>query len=117
MLSIRNGARAVEFYMAAFAAVETYRMEDPSGAVISRLNVDGAEFWVSGESPEGGVYAPETDGGRVRMILSVSNPDAVFAKAVASGAEIVYEVEEAHGWRIGRIVDPFGHHWEIGREL
>jgi PhnB protein len=29
----------------------------------------------------------------------------------------VYAVEDAHGWHIGRIADPSGHHWEIGRPL
>jgi len=51
------------------------------------------------------------------MILSVPNPDAMFSKAVAAGARTVFPVEEAHGWRLGRVVDPFGHHWEIGRPL
>ena len=52
MLSVRNGARAVEFYKSAFGAIEVFRIEAPSGAVVSRLSVDGAEFWVSDESPE-----------------------------------------------------------------
>ncbi len=41
MLSVRNGARAVEFYTAAFAAIEVYRVEDPGGAVVARLSVEG----------------------------------------------------------------------------
>jgi PhnB protein len=53
----------------------------------------------------------------VRMILTVVDPDAVFAKAVAAGAQVVVAVGEAYGWRLGRVVDPFGHHWEIGRPL
>ena len=51
MLSVRNGARAVEFYKSAFGAVEVYRVEDPGGAVVSRLSVAGAEFWLSDEIP------------------------------------------------------------------
>jgi PhnB protein len=51
------------------------------------------------------------------MILTVTDPDAVFARALAAGALSVIAVEEAHGWRLGRVVDPFGHHWEIGRPL
>jgi PhnB protein len=118
MLSVRNGARAVEFYKAAFGASEAYRVEDPGGAVVSRLAVDGAEFWVSDESPEHGNFSPQSlGGGTVRMILTVPDPDAVFARALAAGAGSVVAVEEAHGWRSGRVVDPFGHHWEIGRPL
>lgn len=44
MLSVRNGARAVEFYKSAFGATEVYRLDDPGGAVVSRLSVTGAEF-------------------------------------------------------------------------
>ena len=118
MLSVRGGSRAVEFYKAAFGANEVYRVEDPGGSVVSRLSVDGAEFWLSDESPEHGNFSPESlGGGTARMILTVPDPDAVFAKALAAGAQEVFAVEEAYGWRLGRVVDPFGHHWEIGHPL
>ena len=118
MLSVRNGARAVEFYVAAFGAREVYRMEDPGGAVVSRLSIDGAEFWLSDESPEHGNFSPESLGGAsTRMILTVPDPDAMFAQALAAGAQSVVAVENAYGWRLGRVLDPFGHHWEIGRPL
>ena len=116
MLSVRHGARAVEFYKAAFGAVEVYRVEDPGGSVVSRLSVDGAEFWLSDESPEHDNFSPESlGGGSVRMILTVPDPDAMFAKALAAGAREVTAVQNAYGWRVGRVVDPFGHHCEIGR--
>jgi PhnB protein len=93
-------------------------VEDPSGAVVSRLSVDGAEFWVSDESPEHHNFSPESlGGGSTRMILTVPDPDAVVTQALAAGAREVVAVEEAYGWRVGRVVDPFGHHWEIGRPL
>jgi|SRR5579862_5209511 len=117
-LSVRGGARAVEFYKSAFGAREVHHIEDPDGAVVSRLSVEGAEFWLSDESPEHGNASPEYAGaGSVRMILTVPDPDAIFAQAVAAGARVVYEVQEGHGWRVGRLADPFGHHWEIGRPL
>ena len=118
MLSVRRGARAVEFYTSAFGAVEVYRVEDPTGSLVSRLSVDGAEFWVNDESPEHGNFSPESlGGGSARMILTVADPDAIFAKALAAGAREVVAVAEAYGWRLGRVVDPFGHHWEIGHPL
>jgi PhnB protein len=114
-LSVRSGARAVEFYKAAFGATETYRVENPAGEVVSRLSVAGAEFWLSDESPEHGNFSPESlGGGSVKMLLTVPDPDSMFAKAVAAGAQAVHPVQEGHGWRVGRVVDPFGHHWEIG---
>jgi len=118
MLSVRNGARAVEFYKSAFGAIEVFRVEDPTGAVVSRLSVEGAEFWLADESPKHGNFSPESlGGGSVRMILTVPDPDAMFARAVAAGAHQVLPVKEDYGWRLGRLVDPFGHHWEIGRPL
>src|SRR5262245_46673597 len=101
MLSVRNGARAVEFYTSAFGAIEVYRVEDPGGSVVSRLSVHGAEFWLSDESPEHGNFSPESlGGGSARMILTVPDPDAMFARAIAAGAQEVVAVEEAYGWRL-----------------
>lgn len=117
-LSVRNSASAVDFYIAAFSAVETFRLEDPDGGVVARLAVDGAEFWLSDESPEHGNYSPASlGGGSVRMILTVADPDALFNQALAAGATEVFPVGEEHGWRVGRLIDPFGHHWEIGRPV
>jgi PhnB protein len=117
-LSVRKSAEAVEFYKAAFGAIEIFRLEDPDAGVVARLSVDGAEFWLNDESPEHGNFSPETiGGGTVRMILTVPDPDAIFARAVLAGAIEVAPVAEEHGWRLGRVVDPYGHHWEIGRPL
>jgi PhnB protein len=116
-LSVRESARAVEFYKSAFGATELFRMDD-GGSVVARLSVQGAEFWLSDESPEHSNFSPQSlGGGTVRLILTVADPDAVFARALAAGATQVYAVAEEHGWRLGRVVDPFGHHWEIGRPL
>ena len=118
MLSVRQGARAVEFYKTALGAVEVFRIEDPGGAVVSRLSIDGAEFWVADESPAHANYAPESlGGGTVRMILTVADPDASVARAIAAGATEVAAVKNEYGWRLGRVADPFGHHWEIGHPL
>ncbi len=51
------------------------------------------------------------------MILSVDDPDAVFEQAVAAGATSVAPVQEQYGWRTGRITDPFGHNWELSKQL
>jgi len=118
MLSVRRGASAVEFYGAAFQARVLFRLDGGDGEVLARLSVDGAEFWVADESPPHSNYSPESLGGSsVRMILQVPDPDAVFARALRAGATLVWPVDDRHGWRIGRVVDPYGHHWEIGREI
>lgn len=117
-LSLRGGARAVEFYRSAFGATEVFRLEGNAGSVVARLSVNGAEFWLSDESREHGNLSPESAGGNsVRMVLTVADPDAVFAQAVSAGAAVVQPVSEEYGWRVGRVADPFGHHWEIGREI
>lgn len=119
-LTVRDPARAVAFYTSAFDAVETYRLEIPDGGgLIVRLAVGAAEFWVSsGERQPLQAVTRECVGGDcVRMILTVADPDTVFAKALAAGATEVYPVGTAHGWRLGRIVDPSGLHWEIGHQL
>jgi PhnB protein len=116
-LSVRNGASAVDFYKSAFGATEVFRMEE-GGSVVARLSIEGSEFWIGDESPEHFNFSPQTIGGSsVRIILTVADPDAVFARTVAAGASQVYPVGEEYGWRLGRVVDPFGHHWEIGRPL
>jgi len=116
-LSVRKSKQAVEFYKSAFGATEAYRVEAGDG-VVARLSVDGAEFWVGDESPEHLNFSPESLGGcSVRIIFTVADPDAVFSRAVAAGAKEVYPVGEEYGWRLGRVVDPYGHHWEIGRPL
>jgi PhnB protein len=119
LLSVRNGAKAVEFYKAAFGAVELLRVDDPSGAVVAQLSVNGADFWLADESPEHANFSPESlGGGSVRMVVVVDDPDAMFEQAVAAGATVVWPVaDQPYHWRVGRIVDPFGHHWEIGKPL
>jgi len=124
MLSVRNGAKAVEFYKAAFGAGELFRLDAEDGAVVARLSVGESEFWVADESPEHKNFSPESlgaefrGGATVRMVMVVADPDATFARAVKAGATVVWPVEDKeYGWRVGRIVDPFGHHWEIGKPL
>ena len=118
MLSVRRGAEAIEFYQSAFDATVLYRVDAPGGEVVARISTDGAEFWVADESPAHKNFSPDTlGGGTVRMVMIVDNPDAVFAKAIVAGATSVWPVENQHGWRLGRVVDPFGHHWEIGKPM
>lgn len=119
MLSVRDGARAVEFYKKAFDARELFKIEAPDGAVVGQLAVGQSDFWLADESPEHLNFSPETLGGATaRMVMVVDDPDAAFAQAVAAGATVVQPVaDQPYGWRVGRVVDPFGHHWEIGKPL
>ncbi len=119
-LSVRRGRAAVEFYKAAFDAVERYRVggTDEHEAVVAQLSVGNASFWVSDEAPENRNFSPESVGGStVRLLLIVQDPHSVVRRAIASGATEIAAVNQEHGWLVGRIEDPFGHHWEIGRPL
>src|SRR5262245_48239956 len=94
MLSVRNGAKAIEFYKAAFGASESFRVDDPAGAVVARLSVGDAEFWLADESPAHLNFSPETlGGGTVRMVMIVDDPDAAFDRAVRAGATVVWAVD------------------------
>jgi PhnB protein len=117
-LSVRSSPKAIDFYTNAFGAKEVYRLEDPGGGTVVRLSVNGAEFWLSQESADHAAASPDPiGGGCIRMILTVPNPDTIFAQAIAAGATQIFPVGEEHGWRLGRLADPFGLHWEIGYQL
>jgi len=119
LLSVRRGKQAIDFYKAAFGASVLSCVESPDEAVVAELRFGASSFWVSDESPVHGNYSPESLGGSTaRMILVVDDPDAVFNLAVGAGATVVYEIaDQDYGWRVGRVVDPFGHHWEICKPL
>jgi len=117
MLSVRRGPEAVAFYKAAFGAEELFKIED-GGSVVAELAVQGAKFWVADESPPHQNFSPESLGGATaRFVLVVEDPAAFQASALAAGATEVRPVLKEHGWLMGRVVDPFGHHWEIGKPL
>lgn len=119
-ISVRRGREAVAFYEQAFGAVEVYRVggTDEHPPVVSQLAVGETTFWVSDESPEHGHFSPETLGGStLRLLLVVDDPAAAVARAVAVGASEVSPVAAEHGWLLGRVEDPFGHRWEIGKPL
>src|SRR4051812_41125166 len=88
-LSVRRGREAVDFYRAAFNAVEVYRVggTDDEPSVVSQLTVGDSAFWVSDESPANGHFSPESLGGStLRLLLVVDDPHAVVRRAVELGA-------------------------------
>ena len=118
MLSVRRGTEAVAFYKAAFAAEELLLLAG-DGTLVAHLAIGTTSFWVADESPEYLNFSPETLGGATaRMILVVDDPDATFARAVQAGATVISPVQDhSFGWRVGRVLDPFGHHWELGKPI
>ena len=110
-LSVTDGPKAVEYYKTAFGAVARYRLEDRTGRVVgARLTVGQEEFWLQ-ENRDAG---PDPCEGRVRMALTVDDPEEVFRRAIAAGATEIAPICDGRGWRGGRLADPFGHHWSVG---
>ena len=117
-LAVRHGRAALAFYAAAFGAVVEHQVggTDDHEPVVAQLSVGGSPFWVADEAPSYGTRSPEAVGAvTAKMLLVVDDPDAAVARAVAAGAREVAPVADQHGWRLGSVVDPFGHRWEIGR--
>lgn len=119
-LSVRGGLAAMDFYRAAFGAEVVYQVGGTADnqSVVAQMSIEGASFWVADESPAHGNFSPESVGGSTtRMLLIVDNPQAAIDRAVGAGATLVNPAAKEHGWLLGRIHDPFGHHWEIGKPL
>jgi PhnB protein len=118
-LWVEDTASAVDYYQRAFGAAIEHRVggpDDPDGVV--QLSVGGARFWVAGASEQMGRFNPASIGGATgRFLLVVDDPATVSDAAVAAGARLTSQVAEEHRWLVGRVVDPFGHEWEIGRPL
>lgn len=112
---VNDARNAVDHYKSAFGAVELYRLEGDGGSVaVAQLSIGGAVFWLQDDP----AASPEVcRAGSIRMILSVEDPDSMFARAIAAGAVLVAPMSEGHGWRTGRVTDPFGHDWELSRRL
>ncbi|HYU81982.1 MAG TPA: VOC family protein [Candidatus Polarisedimenticolia bacterium] len=118
-LTVNDARAVVEFYKKAFGAIELSRQSTPTGQFIIEMSLEGARFYAVDENPAGFNLSPTTLGGTsVRMSLIVEDPDALADRAVAAGAKIVFPVgDQPYGMRQGRIADPEGHHWLIGKPL
>jgi PhnB protein len=114
-LWVDRAGQALQFYQDAFGARVLHRVGD-GDEIVAQLAVGEASFWVAPAGPAMGRFSPRAvGGGTSRTLLVVDDPDTVLKRAVAAGAVERSPVGDEHGWRIGRVVDPFGHEWEIGR--
>jgi PhnB protein len=118
-LTVKDARAIVKFYQSAFGATERSRQSTPSGQFIIEMSIEGEPFYVVDENPSAFNVSPTTLGGTsVRMSLIVEDPDAVGDRAVAAGGKIVFPIaDQPYGMRQGRIADPEGHHWLIGKPL
>ena len=116
-LWVDRAAQAVAFYQAAFGATVLHQVGDGED-IVAQLAIGDAAFWVATAGSAGPRRHPTATGGTTsRTLLVVDDPDAIFSQAVTVGATPASQPGNEHGWRVARISDPFGHHWEIGRPL
>jgi PhnB protein len=107
-------SEAVAFYEAAFGATVLHRVGDGDD-IVAQLAVGEAAFWVAPSSAAMKRLSPRAiDGATSRTLLVVDDPETIIEQAVAAGASVASPVSDEHGWHLGRIVDPYGHEWEIG---
>jgi PhnB protein len=119
-LRLKEAARAIEFYRAAFGAKEKFRLTEPSGRIgHAELELGSMTLMLSDEYPELGFLGPQTLGGTSMSIhLHVDDADALIARAVEAGASVLRPAaDHFYGERSGTVRDPFGHEWMIGHEI
>lgn len=117
-LVVSDGAKAIDFYVAALGATEVERHTDSDGKIVhAALEINGIAVAVKDEG--GGDPAPGTLGGSpVILALEVDDADTVGAAMERAGATVVYPIQDwEYGARGGRLADPFGHLWMISQQL
>jgi uncharacterized glyoxalase superfamily protein PhnB len=117
---VQGAERAGAFYRDAFGAEELSRIPTPDGRLMSlQLRIGDGVLHIADEFPEMGVLAPPTIGGTpVVLALEVPDAEAVFAQAVAAGAQVRQPLADMFwGDRHGQLDDPFGHRWNISQHV
>jgi PhnB protein len=119
-LAVSDGAAALDWYVVAFGAVEQFRVVGDDGRLgHAEFTIGDARFMLSDEYPEIGVRAPTSLGGTGSSLhLTVTDVDALFARATAAGATSLGEpADQPHGARHGTLEDPYGHRWMLSQPL
>jgi PhnB protein len=113
-LSIKDAAKAIEFYKRAFGANELFRLVAPSGEIgHAEIKIGDSQIMLADTCEEGTFRNPQTLGGTsVGLHVYVEDVDTLFAQAVDAGAKTVRPVQDQfYGDRTGTLEDPFGHVW------
>ena len=116
-LTVRDAARAIEFYKQAFGAEARGVMPGPDGKIMhAELRIGDSIIMLADEFPEFGALSPQTTGGSgTGLHIYIENVDAAFDRAVKAGATVEMPVADMFwGDRYGKLKDPFGHKWSIG---
>ncbi len=110
-LVVDDGLRALEFYKSGFGAEEVARYDMAGGRLMARISINGAEFWMGDEERNLPILSPRTIGGSpVRLILTVADPDTLFAQALKAEATPICPVRDRRileNWEVGRPFRPY----------
>jgi PhnB protein len=115
-MTVRDAARAIEFYKQAFGAVDRGAMKDPSGKIMhAELKIGDSVVMLADEFPEYGSVSPQSGGSTsMGLHIYVEDVDKAFDRAVKAGAKVEMPVmDQFWGDRYGKLTDPFGHKWSI----
>ncbi len=115
-MTVRDAARAIEFYKQAFGAVERGAMKGPDGKIMhAELIIGDSIVMLADEQPQFGALSPQSTGGAgMGLHIYVEDVDSAFDRAVQAGAKVEMPVGDMFwGDRYGKLADPFGHKWSI----
>jgi PhnB protein len=117
-ISVRGGAKAIEFYKKVFDAKEIGRLSMPDGTVThAELAIGDSKLWLADENPQWGNLSPlALNGSSVSLCLYVEDADKVFTEALKQGAKVIGDMvvkDQFYGDRAGSFIDPFGHKWTV----
>lgn len=119
-LIVKGADDAIKFYIAAFGAVERYRMAMPNGTIMhAEITIGDSIIMLSDEFPDWGAVSPLTSGGTPSaLMIYTSDCDTMFANAIAAGAtELRPLMDQFYGDRSGQLLDPFGYKWTISTRI
>lgn len=119
-MTVKDCARAVEFYKQAFGAEDRGMAKGPDGKVMhAEIKIGDSIIMLSDEFPDYGVLAPQSAGNTsMGLHIYVADVDAAFDRAVKAGAKVEMPVmDQFWGDRYGKLKDPFGHKWSIATHV
>lgn len=120
-LGIKDAGKAIEFYKAAFGAVEMFRLQSPDGRIgHAELKIGDSSLMLADPCDmEGALVSSQSlTGAAIGMHLYVEDVDATYAQAIRAGGTQVRAVEnQFYGDRSGTLKDPFGNLWFVSTHV
>ncbi len=119
-ITVRDAARAIDFYQKAFGAEVRGISHGPNGKIMhASLKIGDSILMLNDEFPEWDTLSPVSTGGAgVTLNLYLDNVDAAFERAVSAGATVKMPLmDQFWGDRYGQVTDPFGHKWALAAHI